>query len=90
MKTHVLIEQRADGTFCAYAPNLNNTISGYGSSVTKAIKDFENAFDETIQVFQDLHKPIPDELLNVEFEYITRQPTIASPPSALSYLRDGF
>ena len=69
MKTIALIEQGDDGTFGIFTPDLKSTIIGTGETVADAKADFENTVTETLQMFVDMGRPVPDELRDLEFEY---------------------
>ncbi len=69
MKTIAIIERGKDGSFGIYTPNLQNTISGNGSTLAEAKADFEEAYQEIFEVFASMGEPVPKELQNLEFEY---------------------
>lgn len=69
MKTIAIIERGNDGSFGIYTPNLQNTISGNGSTLAEAKADFEEAYSEILETYAELGKPIPAELVDLDFEY---------------------
>ena len=70
MKTIALIERGKDGTFGIYTPNLEcATISGNGNTLAEAKSDFIEAYDNVKLAFQDIGKPVPEELIDLEFDY---------------------
>jgi predicted RNase H-like HicB family nuclease len=69
MKTIALIERGEDGTFGVFTPDLKSTIIGTGETVAEAKTDFENSVRETLQMFAELGRPVPEELRDLEFEY---------------------
>ncbi len=69
MRTIALIEQGEDGTFSIFTPHLKSTIIGSGETVAEAKADFENTVRETLQIFADTGRPVPEELQDPEFDY---------------------
>ena len=69
MKTIAIIERGKDGSFGIYTPNLQNTLSGNGSTLEAAKKDFEESYKESKEVFAQIGQPTPEELIDLEFEY---------------------
>lgn len=69
MKTIALIERGKDGSYGIYTPNLESTISGNGATLEAARKDFEEAYCEALDVFEEMGSPVPEELKDLEFEY---------------------
>ena len=70
MKTEtVIIEKGKDGTYSAYPSSLRTTIIGEGHTSREAKEDFLNSYQEIVSYFQEEGKPVPEELLDVEFEY---------------------
>jgi predicted RNase H-like HicB family nuclease len=69
MKTIALIEQGDDGTFGIFTPDLESTIIGTGETVAEAKADFENSVRETLEMFTEMGRPVPEELRDLEFEY---------------------
>ena len=69
MKTIALIERGKDGSYGIYTPNLESTISGNGATLEAARKDFEEAYREALDVFEEMGSPVPEELKDLEFEY---------------------
>ncbi len=72
MKTTALIEKGNDGTFCVYTPDLHHTIIGEGKTEAEAKTDFENSIKEVHASYTETERPLPAELLGVEFEFIYR------------------
>jgi len=69
MKTIVLIEKGKDGRFGIFTPDIESTIIGEGATVSEAKYDFENSVKEIIESFTESGKPLPEELLHIEFVY---------------------
>lgn len=69
MRTTALIEQGKDGMFGIFTPDLESTIIGTGTTVAEAKADFENTARETLQMFTEMGRPVPEELQGLEFEY---------------------
>jgi len=69
MKTIALIEKGQDSTFGIFTPNINSTIIGEGNTVEEAKADFENSVKEIIEAYKSHGDKLPDELMNIEFEY---------------------
>lgn len=69
MKTIAIIERGKDGSFGIYTPNLQSTLSGNGATLEEAKKDFEEAYNESLYVYEGIGQAVPDELKNLEFEY---------------------
>lgn len=72
MKSTALIEKGNNGTFCVYTPDLQHTIIGEGNTEDEAKTDFENSVKEVLASYNETKRPLPAELLDVEFEYIYR------------------
>lgn len=81
MKTTALIEMGKDGTFGVYTPDLVSTIIGEGSSVAEAKADFERTVQEVIASYKEIQEELPEELIDLTFEYKYDL------PSFLSYFR---
>lgn len=69
MKTIAIIERGKDGSFGIYTPNLQSTLSGNGATLEEAKKDFEEAYNESLYVYEGMGQAVPDELKDLEFEY---------------------
>lgn len=69
MKTIAIIERGKDGSFGIYTPNLHSTLSGNGSTLEAAKKDFAEAYREALEVYAELGEQVPKELQNLEFDY---------------------
>ena len=69
MKTVALIEMGKDGKFTIFTPELRTTIIGDGKTVAEAKADFENSVKEVLETYEELNEQIPDELVDVQFEY---------------------
>lgn len=68
-KVIAIIEKGDDGIYGIHAPELENVIIGSGDNVAAAKEDFENSYNEVVEVFIDEKRPVPEELRDVEFEY---------------------
>lgn len=68
-KVIAIIEKGEDGLYGIHAPGLENVIIGSGNTVAKAKKDFENSYNEMVECYIDDHRPVPEELCDIEFEY---------------------
>lgn len=68
-KVIAIIEKGEDGTYGVYSPKLENVIIGSGDNVTEAKRDFENSYNEMVELYIDEGRPVPEELRDVEFEY---------------------
>ena len=68
-KVVVVIEKGEDGTYGAYSPELQNVIIGSGDSVAEVKEDFLNSYHEMVESYIDRKIPVPNELIDVEFEY---------------------
>jgi len=69
MKTTALIEKGKDGTFGIFTPDIESTIIGEGKTVAEAKADFENSVREVSAMFEEMGRPLPEELRGLEFEY---------------------
>ena len=69
MRTIALIEKGNDSTYSIFAPTLQSTIFGVGSTVDEAKTDFENSVKEIIEAYSDVKGELPQELINITFEY---------------------
>ena len=69
MTTTAIIERGADGSYGIYTPDLQNTISGNGGTLSEARSDFLQAYGEAVSVFEEAGLPVPDELRGLEFVY---------------------
>lgn len=68
-KVIAIIEKGEDGTYGVHSPELENVIIGSGNNVAEAKKDFENSFNEVVELFVEEKQPVPEELRDIEFEY---------------------
>ena len=69
MKTIALIEKGKDGTYSVYAPDLESTIVGEGTTASIAKEDFESTYREVCEQFSGGGESLPEELQNLTFEY---------------------
>jgi predicted RNase H-like HicB family nuclease len=69
MKTTALIEMGKDGTFGIFTPDINTTIIGDGETIAEAKADFENSVKEIFEAYKEHGDKLPDELIDIEFEY---------------------
>jgi len=69
MKTIALIERGKDGSFGIFTPDIKSNIIGTGFTVAEAKADLENSVIEVKEMFEDMGRPLPDELRDIEFEY---------------------
>jgi len=69
MKTTALIEKGKDGTFGLFTPDLKSTIIGEGITVAEAKADFLNSVNELMLYYKETGRQIPEELLDIEFEF---------------------
>jgi len=69
METTALIEKGKDGRFGIFTPDIESTIIGEGATVSEAKADFENSVKEVIESYSETGKPLPEELINIEFVY---------------------
>ena len=69
MKTVALIEKGKDGTFGIFTPDLQHTIIGSGNTVPESKEDFENSVKEVLASYSEMGRPLPAELLDLEFEF---------------------
>jgi len=69
MKTIALIEKGRDGMFTIFTPKIESFILGIGSTVDEAKADFENSVKEIKESYIDTKKTLPDELIDITFEY---------------------
>lgn len=68
-KETVIIEKGKDGSYSAYPSGLKTSIIGEGDTVKEAKEDFLNSYEEILEYYREEGKSIPEELLDVEFEY---------------------
>lgn len=68
-KETVIIEKGKDGSYSAYPSGLKTTIIGEGDSAKEAKADFLNSYDEIIEYYRSEEVSVPDELLNIEFDF---------------------
>lgn len=69
MKTTALIEKGKDGTYGVFTPDIDHTIIGTGLTAYEAKADFENSIKEMMASYTDTGRALPEELLNLDFEY---------------------
>ena len=69
MKTVIIIEKGADGTYSVYPDNLETVIVGEGNTVEEAKADFMNSYTEILEYYKDTGKDIPESLYDAEFEF---------------------
>ena len=69
MKTIIIIEKGADGTYSVYPDNLEITMIGEGKSVEEAKADFYNSYKEVIDYHKDCGKELPESMRDMEFEF---------------------
>ena len=69
MKTTALIEKGKDGTFGIFTPEIKSTIIGEGNTVAEAKADFLNSANELLNYHKEPGSKIPEELINIEFEF---------------------
>jgi len=69
MKTTAIIERGKDGIFGIFTPDIKSTIIGTGTTVAEAKADFENSLQEVKGMFEEIGRPLPEELRNIVFEY---------------------
>jgi len=69
MKTIALIEIGKDGTFGIFTPDIRSNIIGTGGTVAEAKADFENSVNEVKEMYEEMKRPLPAELRDIEFEY---------------------
>ena len=68
MKQRVVIEWGSDGTYSAYAPDMQNAPIGTGNTAEETKQDFLNTVQEMREVYMEEGKTVPEEL-NAEFEF---------------------
>ena len=68
MKQRVVIEWGSNGTYSAYAPDMQNAPIGMGKTAEEARLDFLNTVQEMREFFIDEGKTVPEEL-NAEFDF---------------------
>ena len=69
MKTIALIEKGKDGTYGIFTPKIQSCIIGEGNTVEEAKADFENSVKEVSEAYMDNNEKLPDELIDITFEY---------------------
>jgi len=70
MKQTVIIESGADGTFSAFAPDMQNVPVGTGATVEETVRDFLACIGEMRDVYREDGRPVPDELeADFDFRY---------------------
>ena len=68
MKQRVIIEWGSDGTYSAYAPDMQNAPIGTGNTAEETRQDFLNTVQEMREVYIEEGKTVPEEL-NAEFDF---------------------
>lgn len=68
MKQRVIIEWGSDGTYSAYAPDMQNAPIGTGNTAEETRQDFLNTVHEMREVYIEEGKTVPEEL-NAEFDF---------------------
>ena len=53
MKTVIIIEKGADGTYSVYPDNLETVIVGEGNTVEEAKADFMNSYTEILEYYKE-------------------------------------
>lgn len=70
MKTLALIEGGNGESYGIHTPNLSNhIILGIGDTLQEAKEDFYVAYEEMKLCYTEEGKPLPDELVDLEFEF---------------------
>lgn len=70
MRTVIAIIERGDDeTYGVHSPELENVIIGSGDTVAEAKEDFENSYNEVVECYIDEGRPVPNELIDIQFEY---------------------
>lgn len=70
MKTTAIIETGPDGDFDIFLPDLEyHVFFGTGDTVQEAKEDLLNSYQEMIASYTEAGEPVPEELLDLEFEY---------------------
>jgi predicted RNase H-like HicB family nuclease len=69
MNTIALIEKGRDGMYTIFTPKIESYIIGIGNTVEEAKSDFENSVREVITAYEENNDKLPDELIDVVFEY---------------------
>lgn len=81
-KQRVIIEGGEDGRYNAYAPDMKNVPIGTGNTAEETRLDFLNSVKEMCETFEEMGKPVPEEL-KAEFDF---QYDISAVFSALPFL----
>lgn len=68
MKQKVIIEWGKDGSYSAYAPDMQNAPIGTGNTAEETKQDFLNTVREMREVYMEEGKTVPEEL-NAEFNF---------------------
>ena len=87
MKVQVIIERGADGTFDANMEFINNIpfgLLGQGKTVSEAINDFYNSYDEIKEMYLSEGNVCP--MLEFEFKYDTPFHVFANEISSASFV----
>lgn len=70
MKVKAIVEKWDDGTVSAYVPDLKGfNLSAQGMDVEEAKKGLSEAVDDYKDMFIAKGEPVPDVLMNMEFEF---------------------
>jgi len=70
MKHTAIIEMWDDGTFSIYVPDMiSHSLNAQGKTVEEAKKGLFDGISDYVDMYMEEGKPIPDELVDVEFDY---------------------
>lgn len=70
MKHTAIIEMWDDGTFSIYVPDMkSHGLNAQGKTVEEAKKGLFDGISDYVDMYKEEGKHIPDELVDVEFEY---------------------
>jgi predicted RNase H-like HicB family nuclease len=70
MKTiNIYVEKAQDGTYWGSSTNIPGVVSAFGSSLEELKKNFEQAFNDYIEVAKDLQEDWVSEFYTPVFEY---------------------
>lgn len=71
MKTRAIIETGPDGGFDIYLPDVEHHLFyGTGETVQEAKECLLDTYQEILDMYREDGKPVPEELQDLEFEYI--------------------
>lgn len=68
-KVNVRVERSKDGYYWLNSQNLQNVLVGNGQTLQEAKEDFAASYDEMKLSYIENNKPIPEELIDLEFDY---------------------